>query len=379
MTQLIPSSLLLKELIDQKSALDQSAIVAATDTKGQITYVNDLFSKISGYTREELIGNSHKIINSGYHESNYFVTLWKTISSGQIWTGEICNRRKDGSLYWVQTTIVPFKTPEGQVYQYMSIRQDITELKKTQEIVLAQQAQMIASSKLSALGELSAALTHEINNPLGVILGRTEMILDTLKNSYELKTSQIVTMVESIETTARRIEKIMKTVRSLANKSDAESYETASVKGLIDTVIDILGSRFSRHLIDFKLEIDNEQSMVECRPTEIFQILSNLISNSIDAVKLSEPRWVKVNITHVNQGVEFCVSDSGHGISSEVEKKIFTPFFTTKEVGVGTGLGLTISQSLATRNRGKLYFMGNTPTRFCLWIPMSKEPANRAE
>ena len=153
-----------KDLDDVNFAIDQSAIIATTDTRGRITYVNEKFCEISKYSRAELIGQDHRILNSGLHSKEFIRELWVTIANGRIWRGELRNRAKDGSLYWVDTTIVPFLDDRGKPYQYMALRYEITARKNSEQRLHEQEA-------LARLGQMAAVVAHEVKNPIAGIRG----------------------------------------------------------------------------------------------------------------------------------------------------------------------------------------------------------------
>lgn len=360
----------MQELRDQKLALDQSAIVAQTDSRGLITMVNDKFCEISGYSREELVGQSHQIVNSGFHPKSFFQTMWRTIQSGQVWRGEICNRKKSGDLYWVATTITPLLDTTGRPHSFLAIRQDITELKNAKQIILDQQVALVNASRLSAIGEMAAAITHEINNPLAVILGRAEMIqMMTAKGT--LDPSQLQRSVETILVTGKRIEKIVRSMKSLSRQGDDEEpMGRFYVSEIVSDALELCAQRFRDHGIALKAPQIPEGLMLTCHNYQIVQILVNLLNNAFDAAKATPERWVSLEIGARETEVDFMVTDSGRGVAPEVQSKLFEPFFSTKRVQYGTGLGLSISKSIAEKHKGRLFYDSDSRnTRFVLQLP----------
>ncbi len=363
---------LFKQLSNQKYALDQAAIVAATDAKGVISYVNDKFCQVSGYEREELIGKTHKIINSGYHSKSFFADLWRTISSGKVWRGEVCNRNKCGKQYWVHTTIVPFLDAAGKPEQYLSIRYEITELKQAQQTIEQQHEKLVASSRLSAIGEMAAAITHEINNPLGVILGRVEMLKSMLEDG-QFDKNDLQRIADTIDITGQRIAKIVRSMKTMAHHQEGEPTQKVYVGGMIQDAMDLCFHRFQNHGILLKNIRPEKDFMVDCRSHEIVQVLVNLLNNSFDAVLSLSEKWVQIETLDRDQVVELVVTDSGLGIPSEIQGKMFNPFFSTKAVQYGTGIGLSISQSILSQNGGSLEYDGQSPhTRFIISIPKNQ-------
>jgi two-component system, NtrC family, sensor kinase len=393
----------IKEVEDIKFALDQSAIVAVTNNKGIIEYINDQFCQISQYGREELIGKTHNIVNSGHHPKEFFQEMWRTIAKSKVWKGEIQNRAKDGTLYWVDTTIVPVLDPQGKPQQYVAIRNDITsrkqaeaalkkqtkELEETLKKLQHTQSQLIQSEKMSSLGQLVAGIAHEINNPVNFIYGNLKhaekFTKDLLKllNLYqtyypdsvpeieeEIEACELEFLLEdlpkiysSMEVGATRIREIVTSLRTFSRLDEAE-LKTADIHEGIDSTLMILEHRLKAKPNCCAIKVIKEYGnlpLVECYAGQLNQVFMNILANAIDALeeqRISPTQNPEIRIVtemSTSNQVTIRIADNGCGMSEEVQKKLFDPFYTTKAVGKGTGMGLSISYQIITdRHAGSL-------------------------
>lgn len=247
--------------------------------------------------------------------------------------------------------------------------QDITERKELEKNLEIERAKMVHTSKLAALGEMSAGIAHEINNPLAIIAANANQVK---KIASELKFDSAINHIVTIENMIKRITKIIKGLRNFARESDNDPIQKYSVAILLDDILGICSERLKVNSIELIIanHLDPDQS-IECNPTQISQVLLNLISNSFDSIKEAEERWLKIEIRKVTQYIVFEIIDSGKGINPDVADKIFQPFFTTKEVGRGTGIGLSISKGLIEAHRGKIYLDINSEnTKFIIELPI---------
>lgn len=231
--------------------------------------------------------------------------------------------------------------------------------------VIEQQQQKIShSSKMSALGEMAGGVAHEINNPLGVISLRAEQIAEMLSEDV-IPVEECRSNVDRIMETIKRVTKIVAALKSFARQKPSDPAVPAKIKSIIEDTLTLCTERFK--LKDIKLEIANvpEDLMTECRPTEISQVLLNLLSNSFDAIENYKEKWVRIDVSTSGGEIDLSVTDSGTGIDEKTAERIFDPFFTSKEVGKGTGLGLSISSSIVKGHGGSLFLDRSHPnTRF---------------
>lgn len=333
----------LKELADIKFALDQSTIVAITDQRGIIKYVNDEFCRISKYSRDELLGQDHRIINSGYHPKAFIRDLWATIAGGKVWKGDLKNRAKDGSIYWVDTTIVPFLNSDGKPYQYVAIRHDITQLKLAEEKILQQTAELQHAAQLSFVGELAAGLAHEIKNPLAGIQGTVDILIRR-RDVSDPET-------EALKGIRHEVERIDGTVRALLDRARPRAMSAArtSLTEVIWRAVSIarsqaVGAAGRGHRVHIEFEPPTEDIQPVADAAQMEDAVLNLIINAIEAIKGEGQVSVSIRRAESESEAEFPeeavleISDTGGGISEEDLARIFHPFFTTTKGGSGLGL-----------------------------------------
>jgi PAS domain S-box-containing protein len=358
-----------KIIHDYQHALDQSSIVAITDAKGEIIFANEKFCQISKYSKEELIGQNHRMINSGHHPKQFFVDLWRTISRGKVWRGEIKNKAKDGSLYWVDTTIVPFLGEDGRPEQYVAIRNDITEKMTTQEFLETERARTLHAEKMASLGEMAAGIAHELGNPLASVASWFDVVISQIEDG-RFDPDKIGQTVPAAKEKIERMKRIIRGMLSYARDGSSDPFQQTNMYKVIRDVFEYSAHRFKKLGIDAQYTVPEKHCGIECRETEISQVLVNLIANACDAVRNQNERWIRIHLEPKPGGIEITVTDSGPGIKGDIRDKIMNPFFTTKLKGKGTGLGLSISKSIIERHHGTLSLSSTSKnTRFVIFLP----------
>lgn len=358
----------LSESAFYKSAIDQSAIVAMTDKFGVINYANDFFCRISGYTRDELIGQDHRILNSGKMPPDFFKYMWTEIKAGRVWRGEVCNKAKDGRFYWVDTVVIPFMDQMGQPEKFIAIRSDITQRKISEEQLVTAKEEALNAAKIKA--EFLANMSHEIRTPMNGIIGMTNLLL--MEKHDEDTQNKLTTIQRCGETLLGILNDVLDLSKLEANKSVSESIAFNINQTIRDTVLVFEAkAREKNLLLQFTSDVDSSQ-WVTGDQTKFKQILSNLISN---AVKFTTEGHVNIQLSKVELNYIVKVIDSGIGISEDSQEKLFQSFSqadasTTRNYG-GTGLGLAISKGLAELMSGRIHVESSIGqgTTFILSLP----------
>jgi len=360
------------------TAIEQSAeAVVITNTNGDIEYVNPAFTRITGYSREEALGQNPRILKSGKQDPALYQQLWATILKGEIWRGEVINRKKDGSLYTEEMNIAPVRGARGEVTHFIATKQDVTE-RKTLE------AQLQQAAKMEAIGRLAGGVAHDFNNLLTIINGYAELLLDKFAAD-----KQVGGQLKQIQDAGERAASLTRQLLAFSRRQ-VLAPQVLDLNAVVSNVEKML-----RRLIgeDIKLRtiLDPTLGRVKADPGLIEQVIINLAVNARDAMPSGgsltiETRNVELDEaytrTHatVKPGpyVMLAVGDTGVGMTAETKTHMFEPFFTTKEKGKGTGLRLATVYGIVKQSGGSVWVYSELGqgTVFKVYLPtVSESPA----
>lgn len=353
------------------SIVDSMAAVLVTDNMGNFISVNDTFCELTEYSREELIGKPASIFKSGVHPDEFYKTLWETLLAGKRWRGLFCNKTKTGKLIWLDTIIDPIYNSEHKIEKFIGVRFNVTEDVLNKFTLKSQEKQLDLASKFATIGEISGHVAHEINNPLTIMnfsLNALNSALDEPKTDVE----KIKKLSTKMSVVTNRIAKIVLALRNFS-RNDSYKMEPVSLSEILEDVILFTDDITKSDSIDFKIESEiADHVLVECHKNQISQVMINLIKNACDAIRLLEKREIILKTKISTDFIEIKVIDSGQKIPDEMAESFFTPYYTTKSEGKGTGIGLTISRKIIEAHGGKI-FLDRTYDQTCFVVIIPKK------
>jgi len=353
------------ELEFQKKALDEHAIVSITDVKGNITYANDKFCEISGYPREELLGQNHRLLKSEEHSDEFFKNLWRTIANGKPWHGEIKNSRKDGGYYWVEASIVPFLNEQGKPDKYVGIRTDITARKDAER----------------AKAEFVSTASHELRTPLTSIKGALGLIKSgTLDDNSDKLRSMVNIAYNNSERLVLLINDILDMEKLEAGKMRFR-MEPTDIAALLEEAVAANTGYGDEYGVTFTCFGTDTPAFVNVDKNRLMQVMANLLSN---ATKFS-PRdgVVEVSLTRRDGDIRISVKDYGSGIPEEAQETIFEKFTQAdssdqRQKG-GTGLGLSIVRMIVEEHDGHVGFTSTVDEGTTFYVDLPEMEAKSVQ
>jgi len=368
------------EMANQRlvTAIEQTAeCIMIADPHGLLLYVNPAFERVTGYSREEIIGQSVRIFKSGQHDAEFYRKMWDTIAGGQVWSGQVINKKKDGSLYCEEMTISPICDSNGQILNYVAVKRDVTR-------ELALEEQLRQSQKMEAIGQLAGGIAHDFNNLLTIVQGNAALMLEDPKIDPFCE--------ELVKDIAGAVERATGLTRQLLVVSRKQAIQPVEVN--LNEIVESLANMMRRLLGEgtmLRCVYYPDLPLIHADRGMLQQVLLNLSLNARDSMPNGGQLEIGTSVKTVDAGqtgsntgaspgrfVCLRVSDTGHGIEAENLSRIFDPFYTTKDVGQGTGLGLATVYSIIKQHHGwvETYSQVGKGSTFLVYLPTSSAIAH---
>ncbi|MGM0665226.1 MAG: PAS domain S-box protein [Thermodesulfobacteriota bacterium] len=353
------------------TAIEQvSEIIVITDSEGMIQYVNPAFESVTGYSRQEALGQNLSMLKSGKQDRKFYQGLWKTITAGKTWKGRMVNKRKDGELFTEETSISPVFDTSGRILNYVAVKRDITEHLSLEE-------QLHQAQKMESLGRLTGGVAHDFNNLLTVIMANVDLLNGELD-----KDSPFHEYTTDIRDAAERAANLTRQLLAFSRKQLLQP-EAADLNEVIGGMNNLL-QRILREDIEARYVPASELGKVMVDKGQIEQVIMNLVVNARDSMPEGGSLTIETADVVLDEQyagshlavapgphVMLAVSDTGCGMSPEILDRMFEPFFTTKEAGKGTGLGLPTVYGIVKQSGGNIwvYSEPGKGTCFKIYLP----------
>jgi len=350
----IDRKLVEEDRIRLTTAIEHAAeAVLIMDKNARIEYANPAFEKITGFSLEESKGKIPNIIKSNIKGEIYKKEIWNEISNGKIWRGSYSNKRKNGNSYEEEITISPIYDNSGEIINFVAIRRDVTDRKKLAE-------QLRQAQKMEAIGTLAGGIAHDFNNIIGAIIGYAELSIEDVEDDF------IIRNLQQILKASRRAKELVEQILAFSRLSDYER-KPLHVHHIVIETLKLLRATFPV-TIDIKQNINTKSSLIMGDPIQIHSLLMNLCTNAkqsmqktggvidvgLKEIEIDKKTASRYQELKPGKYISLVVKDTGPGISPEIIDRIFDPYFTTKEVGEGSGMGLALVHSIVKSHRGEI-------------------------
>ncbi|MBN2323375.1 MAG: PAS domain S-box protein [Spirochaetes bacterium] len=370
-----------EELRKLSIAVQQSPVsILITDVQGDIEYVNRRFSEITGYNYKEVLGKNPRLLKSGEHTPEFYDSLWGTISAGREWQGEICNKKKNGELFWESATISPIKNEEGMITHYIGIKENITDRRNLED-------QLRQSQKMEAIGRFAGGIAHDFNNMMTAVIGFSDYLLSSRQDDDAL-----VSIIKQIKAAGQRAASLTQQLLAFSRRQAIET-QLIDLQLVITTMEQMLRQLIGEDII-LSIALDKKPSIIKTDRSQVEQIIMNLVVNARDAMPQGGKLIIETETAVLDDDyckdwidieagtyVALSITDTGSGMDKETLSHIYEPFYTTKEIGKGTGLGLSTVYGIVKQSQGHVhcYSEPQKGTTFKIYFPAITQQAENTQ